>query len=198
MTFYANRHNIEPMLRCIALLMMILLGGFRAVVTEQGIWPGQSTGFDGVKDRFTSFNLFRMSNVKSICSNGMDFSAFFALLVTFYLGLTLFALLITFFLSLTFFTLGIALLTSLTSFCLVIFFEILREAGFAIISEPISVGRRFVKFRDWFDFFASATSFRYDFGSHFRSFQRLWLEPIAAYTVVGSSYFKITEQEINK
>ena len=73
-----------------------------------------------------------------------------------------------------------------TFICHSIFLVIHRLASFAGSLGTVFARRFFTKLRSGFNLLAFVTSFGYNFGSHFRSFQRLWLEPVAAQTAIGS------------
>ncbi len=73
---------------------------------------------------------------------------------------------------------------------LVIFLRAKLVADFTVRIKPIFSSSIFTKFRNWSDLFAVRTSFRYTLLSHFRLLiRRFWLEPVAARTAVGSSYY---------
>jgi len=169
MTIKTNRNNIEPMLRFVTLVMVIVRRLF-TTRTLQRIWSRQSIFFYRSIDNLTSFNALGITN--SICKNSRF--TFFAVCIAFLASLAFLALVIAFVRSLAFFALAVLFSTYFTMRLIAIFATLV-----------------FRKFRKWFDFFALATSFRYDLLSHNRLLnRRLCLEPVAGHTpAVGSLYY---------
>lgn len=180
MTLCTNRNNIKPMLREIA-PVMILLGLCRTVKAFQRIGPGQLTSFDGQPYGNFCLRAFRMSNLKSFLSSNFDFSALFALTITFKSSFALFGFLIT---------KTIFAMQCLTSFCLSILFYSFQAADFAISSISILVTSMLIKLSKWFCIFANSACFCFNWFSHNRLFtRRFWLEPRAPPVgVFGSLY----------
>lgn len=84
----------------------------------------------------------------------------------------------------------VAFLVCFATFCLAMFLTIFQTANLAIVLVAVICTTVFVKFRKWFDLLASRTIFCYNRFSHFCfSSKRDWLEPVAAHTAVGSSYY---------
>ena len=202
MTRNANRDNIEPMFRFVAMPMMVLFCLRRAIMALQSIRPEQSAGSDGMIDSVMSFISFGMTNMVAFC---YDF-AFFALSITFSCGLAFFCRCITrpgfVTYDLTLFALLVTFLISFAFFALPIFFGILQTTSLAFRKMQVFGFRMFIKFRDWFDLFASMTLFRYDLLRHGRfslNVKRLCLEPYAPPVgVFGSLYFNVIDQKNNK
>lgn len=76
--------------------------------------------------------------------------------------------------------------------------SVLPVAFFASARKSTRSAIAFVKFRQWFRLFAVRAGFCYDCISHIRSFQRLWLEPVAGHTpVTGLFYYMPAERYVN-
>lgn len=184
MAFYTYRNDIQPVFLCIAFMVMILFCLCRAVMTLKDIRSRQFASSNGIINSTNSFSLLGMPNKKSFITFSKCFFTFLCLAITkpglLTNSFTLFALSVASLSGLALLALLIMFFCSLSFFCFVVFFGVLRPANFAITSEPAFTIWTFVKFRKQFDLFAFATSFRYDFGSHFRLlYRRLWSESIA-------------------
>lgn len=199
MTRNANRNHIEPKLRGIAVVMMILFCLCRAVMALQGIRPGQSAISDSIIHSIYCPQMFRMANVKFIQIINSSFSTLFAFVVAFYYNLAFLALGIAFLNGFVRFALTVTFFGGLAFFAFSITFFRSALADFAISLMTIFGFRMFVELRDWFDFFASAASFRYDLLRHFRfSNKRLCLEPVAGHTPAVGSLYYTNLREINQ
>lgn len=166
MTLSTNRHNIKPVLRFIAFVMMILLGGLWAIMTEQKFRRNQFAILNGVIYSFNSFNFIWIESIKTF----LGFFVFCCFLI---------------------FCNTIALNNS-AFFCLFIFPSIFQITNFASIFISILVTCGFVKFVDWFSLFANATGFRYDYLNHNLSPIKVAVRADCSSqaTVVGSSYYR--------
>lgn len=153
----------------------------------QSIWPRQFSrpysivycivNFLPIRmSSFIFFNIFRMSKL-----------AFFALSIALLDSLIFFALKIGFSLQFAFCAFSIALLSGFTFVAL----SVLFLAYFTPRSIAICITYIFVKFRQWFDFFAFRALFGYALLRHGRIslIERLCLEPVARHALaVGSLY----------
>lgn len=214
MTHFTDRNYIKPILWEIT-PMMILLCLIGAITALQGIRAGQFPVDDSGSNGSTGFSLFGMTNCEMIYGFSAGRFAFFCLsiLVTPLFGLFClvipssgdFAFFAFFIFSITpfsslfaFFALSVAFLNGLTFFGLMIMFHNFITAYFAIMMNSIMRTSIFVKFRKLFEILAFGATFCLNCFSHsLFHFKRLRLEPIAAHTVVGSSYYIPIATNIN-
>jgi len=171
MTFYAHRHNVQPVLFSIAFMVVVVLGLF-ATGTVQSIDSRQFTGIDSFLYGSSCVTSFSVSRIVLFMSNFVSF----VLPITFIAVFGFFASIIMAHIHFTF-------------FCFIAFFLVFALASFTFRPITVSFAAVFVKISEWFNSFAFGTSFGYDLLSHNRfSSKRLCLEPVAAQTAVGSSY----------
>ena len=173
MTFYASRYNIEPMCFGISFMVMVFLCLVRAIITRQVFRHNEFTSCNSTTYSTSCFDSF------GIAGSGMNFTSSTCSFV-------FFALVVAFLSYFTFFTLLIAPSASLSFLCLTVFFDLFQPAYFATTSISIFALFVFVKFRQWLEFFALGTYFRYD-GFRHNCFlnKQFCLEPITAHTVIG-------------
>lgn len=178
MAFSTNRNDIKPMLRLIAMPVMILLRRFRAINTEQRMNFRQFASIHSVIYNIFRFPTFRMTNTKTLIYSFAFLSLTIALITCF-----------TFFcFEITSNSLTIAFSAPLS---LTIFFYSFTIADLTISSMVIFPCSIFVKFRNRLDLLANGTSFRYDLFRHcFSPIKKSYcLEPVAGHVpAVGSSY----------
>jgi len=154
MTFYANGNNVKPKLRLIAMPVMVLLGWLRAIMAEPSIGTRHFAGSNSVMYSAYCFNIIRIAGIEPLhCGLALGgFSMFCRCFVISYLavgGPPIFC-------------------NSLTISCSASFTVLVGFlARFAATSNAVFVSSVFGKFRQWFEMLAFATSFRYDFSSHF-------------------------------
>jgi len=175
MTIKTNRNNIEPMLRQIA-RMMVILCRLIAMRTLQRTQSRQSAFFNSLPDCLTGLMAGRMPNLISLnCIEYRHFALF---------RFAPFAL-IRFEVSLAFW--GLSLLSAL-------YFA----ARFTRCLTSIFVAFVFVKFGKWLDLFASGASFRYDCLRHcFSPNQKsLCLEPNSPPIGLSGSLYSTSKSQI--
>ena len=185
MTFFTNRHNIEIMFWVVAAPMVIFLCWLCARMAESSIRTSHFTGFNSVIYSTSGLSLFRM-----FCSKPLNRKPIYEF--------TIFSLFVSFIFffdgNLAFFALAVFPVSfsvvEFTCFRLTIFPVCFSMAYFTILLVTVFAGFVLVKLRMWLDLLASATSFCYDLLSHNQLLNSwLRLEPIAAHTAVGSSYY---------
>lgn len=155
MTFFANRHNIKPMLMFIALVMMILLCLVITIRTLQSIRAGQFSNFNSMLYSTYCSTLFGSSGIKTFLPSILS-------------GFTCFAQAIMLVHSFAFFALPMFFSICFASFCLVIFFYVLRSTYFTFCLKPIRLRTIFVELREKLVFFTMTTSFNYIYFRHNR------------------------------
>ncbi len=161
MTLPTNRNNVEPMLRFIAGMMVILcLCG--AVMAFQGVLAGQFAGFNSFIYSTSGLLAFRMFNIISFLS----LLAFIALLITIFHCPAFLRLFITPFRCLKSFCLASPFSSRFTFGCFMIFLLVLFIADFALILTTIFGLRVLRKFQDRFNLFANVTGFCFNRFSH--------------------------------
>jgi len=191
MTFYTNRYNIKPMLRRIALVMVILLCLRGTIMALQGIGMGQFTSSNSIIYNVHGFSMIWIMSMKTLVRFTLRKFTFFAMGIMFSGNFA-------------FFTLPIFSLCNLIAFELLVFFLILflllTATKFADITMSIMHFWMFMKFGYAFCFFANSAGFKYDLLSHNRLInRRLRLEPVSGYIPVsGSSYCKLPMSNVNK
>jgi len=179
MTFSTNRNDIESMLRRIAMPMMILFCLCGTVMALQGIWTAKFTRFYSVIYSVYCFTAFRMNFMVIFIATILVDLSFLTFPVTFTASPLFLCLVIT----------KISpLMNSFAFFCFTIFFAFLQEADSAIIPISIVAVCTFVKFRDWFCFFAGSASFKYDGFRHFCfSYKQRCSEPATSHALAAGS-----------
>ena len=208
MTFFADRNNIKPMFRGIALVVVIYLCLCGAIMTLQGINWRQFASLNGVFYSILCLTSFGMANLKAKCFFSINNFTLFTLTISLLRCFTFLALSIAFLISSAFLTLLMTFVCSSAFFSLIIaspcgfaFFAlvILFATNFTIRPIAVFCSTVFIKFRQRFDFFAFGTSFRYDFGSHNRLlYRRLRLEPVAVYTTAVGSLYNMTTIQLSQ
>lgn len=190
----ANRNNVKVMFWFVALVVMILLGGF-ATGALQRIRMRQLAVSNGFCYGFTSFSSLRMANIISLYALTMHYFAVFTLPIMLPPSFAPFALIKTFSTHSAFFGWTVFVISTPLScfafFSLAVFFRALTTTYFTPVGVAILLRTVFTELGKWFDFFAFGTSFGYALLSHFRlQYRRFWLEPVARYALaVGSSYY---------
>ena len=195
MTSRTNRNDIQQMFWAISFVMMVLFRLRTAVFTLQGIRTRQFAEFDGISNNILCFLQFRMNKK-------INFSCFltsFALIIMFLYNFTFCTQSITFLFFLAFFALEVTFL------CRFEFLRILSSpltffhTKFALVMMSIFPYLIFMKFRDRFNLFASATSFSYDSLRHgFLLIRKSCLGPVAGQApAVGSLYNNIQRELFN-
>lgn len=185
MTLFTNRNNIKPMFGFIAVPMVILLGELWAVMTFEIVyWSNfaifNSIAYSSSRWIFFTFHITFLFCMIFICL-AMSFEnclnskwASFTKLLTCFT-----ACFFTFF----------CLLSSF-SYAYIITMLMLVATLFAMITVAIFSCWMFRKLRERFCLFANSAGFSYDCFRHFCfSCKQQCLEPVAAHTVVGSTYY---------
>ena len=176
MTFNTNRKYIK---RFRVIWMMIFLCLRWTITAFQGIRSRQFTISYNYMYGTSCSALFRMSKTITFSSS----FAFFILSVTFFSYFALFCFFIT---KITFTA------RNLPFFCLLIFLSIFRPTYYTYRPMVVFISCTFVKLRNWFELLARTASFGYDCFRHNRFLnKRFCLEPVAAHTAVGSTYYKV-------
>jgi len=194
-TTLASRHYVKPIFGRITVPVMILLSRFMTIMTEQGIYTRQSTSLNSIIYGITGLESLRVFILKTLVFTLLINFTLFALVIVFpcnfaFWGLSIFLFCFTTN-SLAFWTLPIAFLSSFAFIRLAISLGALNTTNFAIATMIVGMSFIFIKLRKWFDLFANGTSFDYYLLSHNRLLvRRLRLEPVAAYTAVGSFYYR--------
>ena len=193
----ANRNNIQPELRSITLVVMVLFCLFFAS-TFQSIGAWQLTISNSVVSGATSLKSFwklqsfaSLNKLAFIClgiffiSLFMPAPAFFALIVFFLIFLKiLFSFARFSIFPQSFFG------NNLTLFVLLIFFF----THLTLAATTILRGFSFMKFVEDFSSLAFGAGLCYITGSHrFLLTRKLWLEPVTAHIVVGLSYHSMSQ-----
>ena len=160
MTVTTSRYNVKPVLRGVALVVMVILCLLGAVMALQSVGSGQLAGSDSFIYSILRPLAFGMT--KAILFLGI--SSFFALFVTPTGNFTLLALFVA--------SLGTLAFVSFTILLHILFFT-----GLALEMKAIFAVAVFVKLRERLNLFAMTTSFGYALLSH------LILSPIKNYLV---------------
>lgn len=199
MTIYTNRNDIKIMFRRITKMMMVMCCLFAATITFKYFgrrnfsFPNSVlyafSGFNFlwvfVSISFYSFFAFFTSQIFSNC-----FFAFFTLLKMFSVCFSLFALEILFGFNAILFCLLVSFYAGDIAFFT---FRTIAKvySGFSFVV--------FVKFREWFDFVATRTSFCYNLARHcFLHNRKLCLEPKTdTMSVLGSFYYRYLQNNVN-
>lgn len=190
MTRSAYRNNIKPMLFSVTFVVMIVLCLF-ATRTSKVIGTSQFTISDSVVNCIYSLNLQFILSLILFSVSTYCFFPFFSLGIFFAMvivQLSSFFGLRIFFVSAT--------MCLLAFFCLGIFLYSFATAGFTGRMKVIFGRFIFIKFRWRLKFFASTTSFRYDYFRRNLSPVKIMLEPVVGYTpAVGSFYYSRTNDK---
>lgn len=181
MTINTGGYNIKPMLRFVAVPVVIFISFFGTIMTSQCVWPGYFARTDGTIDSIAS--------LVSIGIKGFHSQIFFCLS------------------NFTFLTLSVSFLALFTvvSFSVLIIAKIMKffafwgflpryyirlDAVFAPIAKIIRRTFIFIKIINRFCFLAVRAIFRYDFDSHnCFSIKQLWLKPLIASHILVSGLF---------
>lgn len=179
MTKNTHRNNVKPMFGRITFIMMVLLSRF-TTKTYSRRYMRQFSSRNSMINSISSFYLGIIFTISRIIS-----SSFFALSKLFTSAinnsLTLFCSFVSFMRNFT---------KSFCFLCFRIYTYSFFHTYFALIQIVVFHIDIFIKFIKPFCLFAFCASFRYDFSSHFcLLIRRLWLEPVAAHTAVGSFYY---------
>ena len=175
MTKYTNRDNIKPMF-FIVVGMMIMFCLF-TTRTFESFCRWHFVGSDSMVYYALGFSFLCVASCVFLFSCFENLGLLIYLLVLF----------LVFFISNR---LSLFFSYKQSFFALFIFFTAYSSAVLTFSLKPIFCVTVLVKFRKWFDLFASRTLFHYNHFSHFCfSSKRNWLEPICWYTpAVGLSY----------
>ena len=203
MTLYANWNDIKKMLRLIAFVMMPFTGLVRAFAASEFCRPFKISipnsitycimGLISIRIKahiffLAFFIVFAFSFSSCNCFSFWGFIVFFACpsMVPF----ACFAFLITCIIDLPF--LGLIVLFTCFSVALSSFFALMPFVCtvLALVMIASFVALVSMKFRNWLNYFASRTSFRYDLLSH-NQLLNSWfrLEPMETRISIGSHYY---------
>lgn len=197
MTFYANRHNVEPILRGISLVMMIFFCLCGAVMALQGVRPEQFTSSDSITHSLTGLMAFGMPNLITANITKTSSLAFFSLLIVFLAGLAFFASFVTTTNRFAFFALEVAFSANFVFLCLLVLPVEVFLACFALVLIAIFFATVFTKFREMFGLLALVATFGYDWFRHgFLLFRKLCLEPRQTQYLCGSFYFNERKKDV--
>lgn len=182
MAFFANRNNVKPMLRRIAVPMVIFSGWMISIMALQGLRPGKFSSFDRMIYNMSGFGPIRMLFTISFGMVSSIQFAFFAVVISLSCYFTFICLAISSF--------GFKVINSAVWSLGIVFF-VLQITFYTITSISIAACRVFVKLRKRFCFFASSAGFCYDLFSHNQLLiSWLRLEPVSGYIPVsGLSYY---------
>ncbi len=144
MTLITNRYNIKPMLRGIAVPVVILLGRFRAIVADFSIRTGQFAISNSVIYSMLSFRLIWMASFETFFSRAFICFAFCGSTVT---------------------KTALAM-CHFATFCLAVFFYFFQVTNFALRFVSTFVTAVFVKFGKLFEVLAFRASFCLNWFSH--------------------------------
>ena len=177
MTRNTNSNNIKPMFLGIAFVMMVLL----CLITT-GAFENCDTW---------NFACFNSIVYGTICFHAFWITLILSKIFSLAFSFTLFALHIALASYFAFFSFVITLINGSVNFFAFFALLIAFHAILAMITITIFLSAIFMKFRNWFDLFASRTSFCYDCVIH-RLFlnKRLCLGHLQANPVFGSFYYK--------
>lgn len=208
MTLNTNRNNIQPVLRFITVVVMVLLCLCGAVMTSQSVGAGQFATFNSIIYSICCLSVFRMDNFVSLSGNLSFFaltifmSAFVLHRFTFFCSkispnnlktdcFTFFGLTITLIGSFAFFALPITHFGCFAFFCFLILFNSCKSGSFmflivdtytkfALVLQTILCGVVFRKFRNQFDLLAMRAAFCLNVFRHsLFPYKRFMLEPYA-------------------
>lgn len=183
MTFYAFRHNIEPMLFGVTLVMMVL-ACLLAAITRLGDGSGQLAGGDCVV-----YGVSRLApiGVRLIISSE-HFFEFVGLLIYSVLLPAMFGLIQPVTSCLSFLAIFV---TSIRHSPFIAFAVLLLNnfvASLTLTTIPISLGSILVKSRQWLNLFALRALFCYDWFRHgFFLCKKLCFEPLESQPLCGFS-----------
>jgi hypothetical protein len=176
----ANRNYVQPMLRRISEVVMVLLCFFPANATVVKRWFSQNSIFDRDKNGISREHFFRRSCMVQPCFCAERWTVLFFIFssaLNHRLGIRLcFSICRKLFLSLR---------------CTIVFLGLFCSTTLAKSLESIISCGVFVKFRELFIQFANATSFCYNMLRHFCSPEQDCLEPVTGYTPVTGLFYDI-------
>jgi hypothetical protein len=176
MTTFTNSKNKQWN---IVVRMMVLFGFFKTKMTNEFRRMKEFVVPNSICNHFSGLCPVGMAKFVVFYCFCFSFSSFFALNISLFRLFTIFAL---FVISIY----GYARITSSIQF------EILFSTLFAMTFVSDWSIATFRKLRHGFDLLALWTSFCYNRFSHFFSFQKLWLEPIARTILAVGSFYCIT------
>ena len=172
MTRKTNRNNVKPMFRFVT-GMMVLFRPCRAITALHRIGANQLARPDSLVNSILCFTKIQVRLIIFSTMLTMTNFIFLCLSIAFLARFTFFRLFIT--------------LVSCFAF---ITFEVFIFAYFTSVMVPVFPVAVFIKLRNWFDLFASGTSFRYDCFSHsLFPYKGLRLELLAEPISVSSSLY---------
>ncbi len=172
MTFYTDRNNIEPVLWCIAFMVMVVVG-LAAAGTYHAFDRGEFSTINGIANSIFGLGFLWKFSLVSLVSGSIRYHAFLALMISF---LCFSALLACF----------------VSASCRFVFGSLVKclHARLAISPKPISVVSIFMKITNGPKLLASRTSFCYTLLRHgFSLIKKLCLEPLQTQYLCGSLYY---------
>ncbi len=173
-----NRNNVKPMFTGIAFMMMVFYRLLTTKTLKDVRWR-KSPRYHSVTNSCSGFTIFWILFMAVFLGS----SAFTALSIMFPCSFAFIAFFILFSSNLPFFALVISFVVS---------FHIYTCAFLALCLKSIRTAPVFTKFRNRFNFLASATSFCYSCLRHgFFSVKKLCLEPVVGYTPIVGSFHSI-------
>lgn len=199
MTNTTDRHNIKPMLRFIA-MMMVMVSLIVTEATRLCVYARHITFFNGVRYLCFGFTSFWMI-ISVVFLDGSPFCAFSIFTVELavffrssifpYILLTFWSLAIYLFSSLVFITIMVAFSCQYSFFGFTILLLVDFTTTPALTLKPIFATIRFIKLRNMLNLLASATLFCYDGFRHgFFLVKKLCLEPFVGHSpAYGLFYF---------